>query len=118
MGSKVFANLSYQEAFTWACQVWQANPRQFQRELTQVMPVSMRLVWTDQRQHDFWDPLTTGTCVEKNFAEQRDCKITVEDLMSLQALVFIQQGDLGGPPSAKRRRKCKQVALSEKKKCS
>lgn len=107
--SKVFANLDYQGALEWAREVWQENATTFHQGPTELllstMPKSMHLIWEDQRQYDLWDPLTAGTCVEKSFAEQKDRKITVEDLMSLQALIFILHGDSAQPRNAKRRRK-------------
>mmetsp|Transcript_127573 Transcript_127573/g.224837 ORF Transcript_127573/g.224837 Transcript_127573/m.224837 type:complete len:260 (-) Transcript_127573:99-878(-) len=111
--SKVFANLTYKGALEWARQVWEEDPSVFQAEPTELlesaMPKSMQLIWEDQRQHDFWDPLTTGTRVEKSFPEQKDCKITVQDLMSLQALIFV----FHGARSTKRRRKCMQDNVSK-----
>jgi len=107
--SKVFVNLDYLGALEKARQVWQDNPTSFQKKPTELLlstePKTMHLIWTDQRQYDLWDPLTAGTCVEKNIAEQKDSKITVKDLMSLQALIFILHGDIAQPRGAKRRRK-------------
>ena len=115
--SEVFKNLSYQRVFEWAQQVQQNNPSIWQSSAssTPVIPETVRSIIADDHSHDFWDPFTTGTCVEKSFAKQKDINITVADLMTLQALIFILKGEPEERCKAKNKRECEQNAESKKK---